>query len=329
MKSEEGRAIARRLAGESDAIIENFSAGVLSRWGMDRESLKAEHPRVTVISMGGMGQTGPWKDFVTFAPTIHALTGLTYLTNPPGRHDLGYGFSLTDHLSGLAGALAVCQALEHQRRTGQGLAIDLSQYELGLGIMAPAFVDHVANGTNPEPVGNRHPFGAWAPHGIFQCAGEDRWVAIAARGDGEWAALAEIMGRPELAGDPRFASHEARLANHDDLDAEITAWTRIMDRYEAMHACQAAGIAAGAVQDAAGLAETDPQLRSSGFFGSASSSRWPEYGVDRFPARFNGLRPAVYDGVHDVGQDTFEVLSEVLQLEGEEIASLVESGALT
>lgn len=85
-----------------------------------------------------MGQDGPWKDFVTFAPTIHALTGLTYLTNPPGDHFMGYGFSLTDHLSGLAGAFAALQAVEHRDRTGEGLTIDLSQYELRLGLIGPA-----------------------------------------------------------------------------------------------------------------------------------------------------------------------------------------------
>jgi crotonobetainyl-CoA:carnitine CoA-transferase CaiB-like acyl-CoA transferase len=329
MKSLEGRALARQLAGKSDMIIENFSAGVLSRWGMDRPGLQDQHPHVSVISMGGMGQTGPWSDFVTFAPTIHALTGLTHLTNPPGRYDLGYGFSLTDHLSGLAGALAVCEALEHQRRTGQGLAIDLSQYELGLGIMAPAFVDLIANGRNPEPVGNRHPFDAWAPHGIYPCEGDDRWVAIAARGDDEWATLAELMGKPALATDARFVTHDARVAHYDELDAEIAHWTATLDRYEVMRLCQDRGLIGAAVQDAADLATSDPQLRASEFFGTASSSRWPEYGFDRFPARFNGVRPSVYDGVHDVGQDTFDVLSSILDLDGEEIASLVASGALT
>jgi crotonobetainyl-CoA:carnitine CoA-transferase CaiB-like acyl-CoA transferase len=92
MATEGGRRLARQLAGKCDVIIENFSAGVLRRWGLDRASMAAENPGLTVISMGGMGQTGPWRDFVTFAPTIHAVTGLTYLTNPPGRHALGYGF---------------------------------------------------------------------------------------------------------------------------------------------------------------------------------------------------------------------------------------------
>ncbi|MGI8927174.1 MAG: CoA transferase [Tepidiformaceae bacterium] len=329
MATPDGRALARRLAQASDAITENFSAGVLERWGLDRASLADNAPGVTVVTMGGMGQTGPWKDFVTFAPTIHALTGLTYLTNPPGRHDLGYGFSLTDHLSGLACALAVLEGVEHRRRTGQGLDIDLSQYELGLGLMAPALIDNLANGVNPEPVGNRHPFATWAPHGIYRCAGDDRWVAIAARGDSQWQRLCALMARPELAADVRFATHGARLQNQDSLDAAIEDWTRDCDRYAVMRACQQAGIAAGAVQDAADLATGDPQLAARGFFGTAHSQRWGEYGIDRFPALFNGGRPPRYEGAREPGVDTFAVLSEVLGMSDADIAALVAQGALS
>ncbi len=329
MATEGGRRLARQLASKCDVIIENFSAGVLKRWGLDRASMAVENPGLTVISMGGMGQTGPWKDFVTFAPTIHALTGLTYLTNPPGQHHLGYGFSLTDHLSGLAGAFAALEGVEHRDRTGEGLDIDLAQYELGLGIMAPAYLDYLANGVNPEPVGNRHPYGAWAPYGIYPAAGDDRWVAIAARGDEQWRALCGVMGRDDLTDDHRFVTHTARLANEDALDEEISRWTRGLDRYEVMSRCQDAGVAAGAVQDAEDLNVRDPHLAGRGFFGAAQSAHWGEYGLDRFPARFNGARPPVYEGVHAIGEDTFAVLTEILELGDEEIAALAEEGALS
>ncbi|OAI44422.1 hypothetical protein AYO38_09705, partial [bacterium SCGC AG-212-C10] len=312
MASEEGRALARELASQCDVIIENFSAGVLKRWGLDRAGLAETAPGVTVITMGGMGQTGPWSNFVTFAPTIHALVGLTYLTNPPGERLLGYGFSLTDHLSGLAGALAALEAVEHRRRTGLGLDIDLSQYELGLGLMAPALIDHLANGTNPTPVGNRHPFAAWAPHGIYRCAGDDRWVAIAARGDDQWRTLCGVMGTPSLADDPRFATHEARIANQDALDAAVEAWTSPLDRYDVMTRCQAAGIAAGAVQDGADLFDNDPQLAARGFFTTMRTDPWGEHGVEVFPARFSGDRPSTYDGAHQPGEDTYDVVTGVM-----------------
>lgn len=329
MASAEGRAIAVRLAAECDLITENFSAGVLRRWGMDRQSLQDVNPGISVIAMGGMGQDGPWKDFVTYAPTIHALVGLTYLTNPPGRHDIGYGFSLTDHLSGLAGAVAALEALEYRDRTGQGLDIDLSQYELGLGLMAPALIDHLANGTDPEPVGNRHPFGGWAPHGIYRCKGDDRWVALAVRGDDEWARLCTAMGQPELVNDPRFATHTSRIANQDVLDENITAWTVTRDRYDTQQLCQAHGLAAGAVQDAEDLATRDVQLLARNFFTSATAERWGEYGLERFPARFNGQRPDTYDGVHQVGEDTFDVMTALVGLSDDEFAELAASGVFT
>jgi crotonobetainyl-CoA:carnitine CoA-transferase CaiB-like acyl-CoA transferase len=325
-----GREITRALALQCDAIIENFSAGVLARWGLDRASLAAEHPRITVVSMGGMGQTGPWKDFVTYAPTIHALTGLTYLTNPRGEQLIGYGFSLTDHLSGLAGAYAILAGAEHARRTGQGLAIDLAQYELGLGLMAPTLIDHLVNGTVHEADGNRHPFAAWAPHAIYRCAGEDRWVAIAARGDGQWARLCDVMGRDDLAVDTRFASHAGRVQHADALDAIIESWTAVRDRYEVMALLQAAGLAAGAVQDAQDLAEHDPVLRERGFLGWAEPSSGAEgYGIDRFPAYFDGRRPATYRAAHPLGADTFETLTGLLGMTEDEVASLFADGTLS
>jgi crotonobetainyl-CoA:carnitine CoA-transferase CaiB-like acyl-CoA transferase len=102
-----------------------------------------------------------------------------------------------------------------------------------------------------------------------------------------------------------------------------------LDRYEVMNRCQEAGLPAGAVQDAEDLNERDPQLAAREFFGTTESANWGEYGLDRFPARFNGERPPVYDGVHAIGEDTFAVLSEVLELGDEEIAALAEEGALS
>ena len=329
MASEQGREFARKLAGECDVIIENFSAGVLGRWGLDREGLAVLNPGISVVSMGGMGQTGPWKDFVTFAPTIHALTGLTYLTSPPGRQNLGYGFSLTDHLSGLAGALAAMEALEYRQRTGEGLSVDLSQYELGLGLMGPAILDYFANGTNPEPVGNRHPFGQYAPHGIYRCAGENEWLAISVGGEEQWQALCQVMAKPLLARDSKFITHDARLANQDELDAIVSGWTQTRDRFETASLLQAAGIAAGAVQDARDLTQGDPQLAAREFFGTLSTDARSDYGFDKFPALFNGERPAAGQGVRPLGADTFDVATGLLGLSDDAAAGLLAAGVLS
>ncbi|MGH2609645.1 MAG: CoA transferase, partial [Tepidiformaceae bacterium] len=172
------------------------------------------------------------------------------------------------------------------------------------------------------PMGNRHPHGTWAPHGIYPALGDDRWVAIAARGDEQWAALCEVMGRGEFASDPHFATHEARVTNHGALDELIGAWTSSLDRYVVMRLCQDRGVPAGAVQDGEDLNLRDPQLAAREFFGVTHSAHWGDYGFDRFPARFNGERPGVYEGVHAIGEDTFAVLTDTLGLGEEEIAEL-------
>ena len=329
MRREEAQALARRLAGQCDAVIDNFSAGVLARWGLSRAALADEAPGVTVVSMGGMGNSGPWRDFVTFAPTIHALTGLTYLTSVPGRQGIGLGYSLTDHLSGVAAALGVLEGVEHRRRTGRGLDVDVSQYELGLGLMGPAFLDYFANGADPEPAGNRHPFAVWAPHGLYRARGDDRWVAIAVRGDEQWRALCEAMGAPELARDPRFATHAARIANEDALDARVEAWTSERDRYETMDACQSRGIAAGAVQDGADIGAADPHLAARGFIGAIPAEDGGEQGAERFPAFIDGRRPRAGYAARSLGADTFDVLTELLGMSPEEIAELTAAGVLS
>jgi crotonobetainyl-CoA:carnitine CoA-transferase CaiB-like acyl-CoA transferase len=325
-----GIEVARKIAAASDAVIENFSAGVLARWGLDRAGLKDVNPRVTVVSMGGMGQTGPWKSFVTFAPTIHAMTGLTYLTNPAGEHLNGYGFSLTDHLSGLAGALAVLEGVEHARQTGQGLDVDLSQYELGLGLMAPALIDHLANGTRPEPVGNRHPFNAWAPHGIYPCAGEDRWIALAAKDDAQFRALCAVLDLAGLPGDARFATAGPRSANQGALDLIIAAAARDRDGVALADALQTAGVPAGVVQNAFDLTTSDPVLAARGFFGEAAANGTTAgHRIDRFPALFDGARPGPYVAASPLGSDTFDVLTGVLGMDEGEVAELMAEGVLS
>jgi crotonobetainyl-CoA:carnitine CoA-transferase CaiB-like acyl-CoA transferase len=328
MKSEGGKAVARRLAAASDIVIENFSAGVLARWGMDRPSLEDVNPGLTVISMAGMGHSGPWKDMVTYAPTIHALTGLTDLTGFPDNHLIGYGFSLSDHLSGLTAAIAVLEGVEHRRRTGRGLTIDLAQYQVGLHLLAPTIIDYYANGgRNPQPPGNRDPF-AGRVQGIYPAAGHDRWVAISVQGDAQWKALAAAIDEPELGGDDRFATQEARAANHAVLDGIIAGWTASRDAYAVMEHLQTVGVPAGVVQNAEDMDKRDPQIAARDFFTTSVSDAIGEYRHERFPARFNGEPITEYLGVRDGGADTFEVLTSVLGLSDEEIAELVGSGAL-
>jgi crotonobetainyl-CoA:carnitine CoA-transferase CaiB-like acyl-CoA transferase len=140
------------------------------------------NPRLVYLAMPGCGGDGPWRDFVTYAPTIQALSGLTHLTNPPGRGDVGLGVSLNDHVSGLFGAVALLAALEQRRHTGEGQLIDLSQLEVGTYLAGPALLDYLDSGRPTEPAGNHDAFEDHVPSDVYLCA-DGEWLAVSARDD--------------------------------------------------------------------------------------------------------------------------------------------------
>src|SRR5207249_7553364 len=147
--------VMRRLVEHADVVIENFSAGVLDRWGLSYETVKSWNPKIIYVTMSGCGHAGPWSRLVTYAPTIHALSGITYLSNPPGRGDVGPGYSLNDHAAGLSAAVAVLTALLGRDRTGQGQHVDIAQMETGAYLIGPAIIDCLTNGRVAEAIGNR------------------------------------------------------------------------------------------------------------------------------------------------------------------------------
>ncbi|HAH80802.1 MAG TPA: carnitine dehydratase, partial [Gammaproteobacteria bacterium] len=171
LTTDEGKTVARELCLQADVVIDNFSAGVLDRWGIGYQAIHEHNPQAIYVQMSGMGDGGPWSKFVTYAPTIHALAGLTHTTGVSGREDIGIGFSYNDHQAGLHGAVAVLAALEQRNRTGIGHRVDISQFEVGVNFLGPSLLDYFANGATARPVGNDLPYDAAAPHGCYPCKG--------------------------------------------------------------------------------------------------------------------------------------------------------------
>ena len=334
MSHEESRATCKRLAEAADVVIDNFSVGVLDRWGVGYERVSSANPGVIYVQMSGMGADGPWSSFVTYAPTIHALAGLTYLTGVPGRQDIGIGFSYNDHCAGLHGAFAMLAALEARRHTGRGQRVDLSQFEVGVGLIGPSLLDYFANGRAAEPTGNKLPYDCAAPHGCYPCAGaasdavvDERWVAIACMTDGQWQALRQVMGDPAWTRDPSLTTAEGRV-NCADLESNVAAWTRMLTAREAMERCQAAGVPAGVVQTGADMGQADPQLRRSGFLFPIEEPH-PVLGqtyADRLPVHFEGTPCDVYQRARRVGEDNVAVLSDWLGMSEAEVRQGEEKG---
>ena len=324
----EAQQIARDLAAKADIIIDNFSVGVLDRWGLDWHSVAQTNPGVISIAMSGMGSSGPWASYVTFAPTVHALAGLTYLTGVPGRNDIGVGFSYNDHMAGLHAATALLAALEARRATGRGQRIDMSQFEVGVGFSGPALLDWFANGVAAEPIANDPPWRIAAPHNTYPCAGEDRWIAIAVETDQQWQSLRALLGDPAWARNAEFDSADGRWQRRAELDAQLTSWTARQDPYDLMQRCQQAGVPAGVVQTGEDLTQRDPQLQHANFFFRYDDPH-PIFGPingDRLPLRFSKTDAAQYHRPQIFGESNTTILSDWLSMSAEQTQSAAAEG---
>ena len=284
-----------------------------------------------------MGNGGPWSDFVTYAPTIHALAGLTYTNGVPDGGPIGLGFSYNDHQAGLHGAVAILTALEARRQTGKGQRIDLAQFEVGAAMIGVSLLDYFVNGKEAQPCGNRLPYDKYAPHGCFRCRSDgddildERWLAIVCRDDDEWQALCTVMGNPQWTRDEAFSSAEARCENAEKLDHHLNEWTKTKDANELMYTLQEAGVPAGIVQTGIDLAESDPQLKAHEFirFIDEPHPGLGETFADRLPIYFEQTPCETYARSRVLGEDNVSVLADWLGMSEDAVRSGEEAGYLT
>jgi crotonobetainyl-CoA:carnitine CoA-transferase CaiB-like acyl-CoA transferase len=323
-----GLELVRRLVTHVDVVIDNFSARVMRNWGLDYDGLRALKDDIIAISMSGFGQTGPYRDYVSYGPTLQALAGFTFLMRHPGSEPAGFGFSYCDLVGGYTAALAVLAALWHRRRTGQGQMIDLSQFEASCAVIGPALLDISVNSATIEPAGNASQEAPAAPHGVYRCRGDDRWCTIAVFDENEWQRFVAAVGNPAWAREPRFASLADRLRNRDALDRLVESWTKERSPDEVAERLQQAGVRAGIVADAEDLCVRDPQLTARGYWTPVRTPEGDEvildgapYRLQRTPARIGGPGPLL-------GEHTIEVLRRLLGLDEAEIAVLRADGVI-
>ena len=323
-----GVALARRLALASDVVIDNFSARVMSNLGLDHATLHAERPELIFARMTGYGLTGPDRDKVSYGPTLQALTGYTLLMGEPGGPPAGFGYSYSDLAAGNLGALAVLAALWHRRRTGTGVLIDLAQQEAVASLLGPVLLERAVAGGASTAVGNASQEAPGAPHGVYPCAGDDRWIAIAVLDDDGWTRFVGAAGDPAWARDPRFATPAGRGAHAAELDRHVADWTRTLEADVAMERLQAAGVAAGRVANAAELCAADPQLAARGHFVDVPTPEGRTVRLDGPPFLLSGTPAAVRGPGPLLGEHTHAVLAEVLGLAPDEITALHAEGVI-
>ncbi|HZT06182.1 MAG TPA: CoA transferase [Chloroflexota bacterium] len=252
LKSEQGNAVAARLAAVADVIVENFSSGVMRRLKLDYETLSPANPKLIYLSMSGYGHSGPRRAWTSMNMNLQAYTGLMMATGAEGDLPTSISNSWNDYIGGLHGAIAILQALAERHESGRGRNIDLSQFECSVATLGPLLMAAAATGRPPRRLGSRSDH--CAPQGVYPCAGRDEWIAISVQTDEQWRVLAAVMGQPGLADDPRFATVLGRLHNHDQIDAELTHWTRERSKEDAERALRQAGVPAERMRRAEAVA---------------------------------------------------------------------------
>jgi benzylsuccinate CoA-transferase BbsF subunit len=320
LREREGRELALRLIARSDVVIDNFTPGTMDRLGLGYEAARAVRPDIIYLEMPMQGRTGPHRDFRGYGVSIAAASGLYGLSGYPDRPPVGTGTNFPDHVPNpLHATIAILAALQQRKRTGKGRYIELAQLESTATLIGAALVAAAA-GHPVERAGNDDPVAA--PHGVYPCAGEDRWCAIAVTTDAQWIALADVLDLP--AG--RFATAADRRAARRELDELIAARTPGFRAEDLAHGLTAAGVPAAPVQNARDLIEHDPQLAARGHFVRLDH---PEMGPSLYsgiPYRLSRTRGHLRSPAPLLGADSHDVCTGLLDVDEDEYALLKEKG---
>ena len=250
-----GRELALALAARADAVVENQAAGVMAKFGLDYDALRAAQPALVMVSMSAFGTGNAWSDTRAYGSTLEQGCGLPSLTGVPGTAPTMTHLAHGDPVGGLYGCAALLTALVHQRRSGQGQYVNLSMVEAMLQLTTPGLLAHQVSPGTPLRRGNRRD--SMAPHGLYPAAGSDQWLAVAVDSAEAFAALARAIGRPDWAAAPGLRTLAGRQAQEPAIDAAISAWSRQHAPEHAATLLQAAGVMAAGLVHAEHLAQDD------------------------------------------------------------------------
>jgi len=319
----EGVAVARRLALWADAVAENFAPGAMAKWNLDYAALVKERADLVMISTCLNGQTGPERHYPGFGGQGSALAGFNHLTGWPDREPVGPFGTITDSLSPRFAALLLASALLHRGRTGEGQHIDLSQVEGGIVCLTESMIGYAANGDILTRMGNRSAYEA--PHGVFPCAGSDRWIAIVVHDDDDWHRLVRALGDPAWAADTRLATTAGRLERVDEIERRLAEWTRDQTPDAVAERLQSAGVEAAPVEDFADL-HADPQLAHRTHFRPVEHAVLGRHPVEAHAMRFSAMEPRFHSAAPRLGEHTEHVLRQLLGMPDGEFERLRAAG---
>ncbi|MBD9522708.1 CaiB/BaiF CoA transferase family protein [Ensifer adhaerens] len=306
--TEEGQEAVRRLAAQSDVLLENFKVGGLTKYGLDYESLKKINPRLIYCSVTGFGQDGPYAHRAGYDYIVQGMSGIMDLTGEPDREPQKIGVAFADIFTGLYGVIAVQAALAQRERTGEGQQIDMALLDCMTGVLANQALNFLVSGKAPRRLGNAHP--NIAPYQVFPTS--DGHLIVAVGNDRQFVKFCTLLGRSDLATDERYLTNALRVQNRDTLTPELAAETAKIERDTLLKLLEDAGVPGGPINTVADVF-ADPQIehrqmRVDTPHSGAAAGTSP--GV-RTPIRFSAAELALERGVPRLGEHTAEVLAEI------------------
>lgn len=327
LKHEGARAAAYALVAECDLFLSNLAARALADLGLDYESVKELNPDIVYVQLPGFGSDpdAPYYPYVAWGPNQAPLVGVDDLTGQADGDPAGIAtVAPPDYLSALHGVFCAVTGLEERDTTGDGVHIDISQFETTVALLlGPFIMDEALSGHAQSRIGNRSL--DYAPEGVYPCTGEERWIAISVVDDEAWEALL-TMAPADWASDARFATNADRLANADALDEAIAGWTTGFDNVDLAARLQRLGVAAHIVATNEDILH-DSHVMQRGFFQVRPSARFHRDLFSGYPIRFSETPGSWERGGPSSGEHTVEVLTEVAGLDAAAVEELVATRA--
>ena len=326
IKSEDGRAVLKKLVPHVDIVFENFAPGTMDKYGIGAEALRALNPRLIYASSTGYGNaTGPYRSFLGMDITLQAMTGVMSITGEDGGPPLKTAAAFADFIAGTHLYAAIVSALFSRTQSGEGATVDISMQDCVFPTLSTALGAYYVAGEQPPRAGNRHPGRSLAPYNVYEAA--DGHIAIICIREGHWRKLCQAMGTPELGEDERFATMADRAENMDDVDAAVTAWTSQHTREEIFAITQEHGVICAPVQGLDDVVK-DPHMLARGSLTSRPHVEFGEMAHFQTPLRFLDIDPPPLNPAPALGNATDDVLRELAGLDEAEIARLRDNEAI-
>jgi len=335
VRTPDGLEVFKELVKVSDVFMTNFRRNILDRWGIDFPELRRLRQDIILMWQTGLGGIGPYYTYKSYGILVQHMGGVSLMSGEEGEPPATINTSYSDYHTGVFQPVAIMGALLRRRLTGQPATMESSIFKSGALTAGPAILDYQSTGRMPQRIGNRDPFAA--PHGAYQCQGDDRWCAIAVHTEEQWMAFCQVVGSPDWCSDDAFSTMESRLANQERLDALVGEWAANQTAEDVMTELQEAGVPASVVSQGQDLYESE-HLKARGFYQPTpyylADRGNPAYEWDKFEGIAAANPPKMSESPMDfgpysnIGEDNDYVFKEILGMSQTEVDRFTENQSL-